>query len=133
MINWKGIIYMDINQFIIQYWKHIADQNEEELKKYFHEDACIRWHNTNEQFNVSEFLRANCDYPGSWSGEIERIEHIGNIIITAAHVWSKERSFHVNSFFEMLEDRIKVLDEYWGDDDTAPQWRIDKNIGKPIG
>jgi len=63
---------------------------------------------------------------------VERIEHIGNIIITAAHVWSKESSFHVTSFFEMLDNRIKVLDEYWGDDDTAPQWRIDKNIGKPI-
>lgn len=123
---------MDVNQFIIQYWKHIAAQNEEDLIKYFHEDACIRWHNTNELFNVSEFLRANCDYPGSWNGEVERIEHIGNIIITAAHVWSKESSFLVTSFFEMLEDRIKVLDEYWGNDDTAPQWRIDKNIGKPI-
>lgn len=54
---------MDIKSFIIEYWKHVASQNELELKKYFHEDACIRWHNTNEEFNVSEFLRANCDYP----------------------------------------------------------------------
>lgn len=46
---------MDINNFIIEYWKNIASQNEMELKKFFHEDACIRWHNTNEQFNVSEF------------------------------------------------------------------------------
>lgn len=34
---------MDINQFVIQYWDHIATQNEKELKKYFHENACIRW------------------------------------------------------------------------------------------
>ena len=65
---------MDINNFIIEYWKQIASQNEMELRNYFHEDACIRWHNTNEKFNVSEFLRANCDYPGNWSGEVERIE-----------------------------------------------------------
>jgi hypothetical protein len=123
---------VNVNQFIIRYWGYVADQNEEELKKCFHEDACIRWHNTNEQFNVSEFLRANCDYPGSWSGEVRRIEHLGNVLITVARVWSKERSFHVTSFFEMRGDKIKFLDEYWGDDDTAPQWRIDKKIGKPI-
>ena len=123
---------MDIKRFVVQYWNHIAAQNEEELRKYFHENACIRWHNTNEQFNVSEFLRANCDYPGSWSGEVERIEHIGNIIITATRVWSEEKSFHVTSFFKMTEEKIGALDEYWGDDDIAPQWRIDKNVGRSI-
>lgn len=51
---------MDINNFIIEYWKNIESQNEMELKDYFHEDAFICWHNTNEQFNVSEFLQANC-------------------------------------------------------------------------
>lgn len=57
-------------------------QNEMVLKKFFHEDACIRWHNTNEQFNVTEFLRANCEYPGDWSGEVERIEKTGNTVTT---------------------------------------------------
>lgn len=80
---------MDIKSFIIEYWKHVASQNELELKKYFHEDACIRWHNTNEEFNVSEFLRANCDYPGNWSGEVERREQTGNTVITVTHVWTK--------------------------------------------
>jgi hypothetical protein len=123
---------MDINQFVIYYWGHIAAQNEEALKKYFHENAHIRWHSTNEEFNVSEFLRANCDYPGSWSGEVERIEHLGNLIITVTRVWSEKISFHVTSFFEMDEDKIRTVDEYWGEDEKAPQWRIDKNIGTPI-
>lgn len=123
---------MDIKNHIIEYWKQVAFQNERELKNYFHEDACIRWHNTNEQFNVSEFLRANCDYPGNWSGEVERIEQTGNTVITVTHVWTKGMSFHVTSFFEMMNDKIKVLDEYWGDDGTVSQWRKDKHIGKPI-
>lgn len=123
---------MDINRFATQYWNHIAAQDEEELRKYFHKDACVRWHDTNEQFNVEEFIRANCDYPGSWCGEVERVEHVENIIITVAHVWSKENSFHVTSFFGMKDDKIKVLDEYWGEDGLVPQWRIDKHIGQPI-
>lgn len=123
---------MDKNEFIITYWSHIAAQKEEELKEYFHENACIRWHNTNEEFNVSEFLRANCDYPGCWKGEVERIEHLGNLIITVTHVWSDQISFHATSFFEMAADKIKTLDEYWGEDEKAPQWRLDKKIGIPI-
>ena len=123
---------MNTERFITQYWSHIAAQNEDALKQYFHEDACIRWHNTNEQFNLEEFLRANCEYPGSWQGEVERVERVGNVLITAARVWTKEASFHVVSFFEMAEGKIHALDEYWGDDGAAPQWRADKNIGKPI-
>lgn len=40
---------MDINAFVTRYWNPIAAQNEEELRKYFHEDACVRWHNTGEK------------------------------------------------------------------------------------
>lgn len=123
---------MDIERFIIQYWNSVVTQDEEEIKKYFHEDASVRWHNTNEQFTVVEFLRANCDYPGRWSGKVERMELIGSSVITVTHVWTKGMSFHVISFFEIKGDKIKNIDEYWGDDGTAPQWRQDKQIGSPI-
>jgi len=103
-----------------------------ELKNYFHEDACIRWHNTNEQFNVSEFLRANCDYPGNWYGEVERIEQTGNTVITVVHVWTQGMSFHMTSFFEIIKDKIKALDEYWGNDGEIPRWRKDMHIGRPL-
>ena len=77
-------------------------------------------------------MRANCDYPGNWSGEVERIEQTGNTVITVTHVWTKGVSFHVTSFFEIIEEKIKTLDEYWGEDGTAPQWRKDMHIGRPI-
>lgn len=123
---------MDIENFIRQYWDNVTMQKEEELKKYFFQDACIRWHNTNEQFTVTEFMRANCDYPGSWKGEVERIEHAGNTIITATHVWNEDMSFHVTSFFKIKDDKIKALDEYWGDDGEVPQWRQHEHIGSKI-
>ena len=121
-----------MEQFIKEYWKSVASQNEEELKRYFHEDAIIRWHNTNEQFNVTEFLRANCDYPGNWKGKIERIEQSENNYITVTRVWTEKMSFHVTSFFVIREKKIVVLDEYWGDDGGAPEWRQKKHIGRPI-
>ena len=38
----------------------------------------------------------------------------------------------VVSFFKFENDRILTLDEYWGECGDAPQWRLDKKIGKKI-
>ena len=121
---------MDINR----YWKAALAQQPEEMKAFFQEDASINWHNTNEHFTVDEFIRANCEYPGKWGGEIERIEQVGNLIITVVHVYSLDQkvSCHAVSFIEVESDKIASMDEYWGDDGSAPLWRLNKHIGAPI-
>lgn len=116
------------------YWKTVLMQDASTLKDYFCPDAYVRWHNTNEQFTVEEFIKANCEYPNQWDGEIERLETIGDLIIAVVHVFSTNQplSFHVTSFIQIKKDKISGIDEYWGDDGDAPQWRLDKKIGKPI-
>lgn len=125
---------LNIKQIILDFFKDVADQNPNNLQKYFLSDAIIKWHNTNEQFSTEEYIRANCEYPGDWCGEVERIELLGNLGITSTRIWLSDNSasFHVTSFFEFSDDKIISLDEYWGDDGVAPQWRLDKKIGKPI-
>ena len=56
------------------------------------------------------------------------------MIIAVVNVYSthKELSFHVVSFIEIEEGKIITMNEYWGDDGIAPQWRLDKNIGTSI-
>ena len=121
---------MDINA----YWNAALSQQPEEMKGFFCADAFINWHNTNEHFTVDEFIEANCEYPGKWDGEIERVEKISDLIITVVHVYSSDRkiSCHAVSFFKIRDDKIASIDEYWGDDGTAPQWRLDKQIGTAI-
>jgi hypothetical protein len=125
---------LNIKQIILDFFKDVADQNANNLQRYFLSDAIINWHNTNEQFSTEEYIRANCEYPGDWCGEVERIELLGNLGITSTRIWLSDNSasFHVTSFFEFSDDKIISLDEYWGDDGVAPQWRLDKKIGKPI-
>lgn len=125
---------MDRKQIITDFLEDVVQQNSEGMKKYFAGEAFVRWHNTNEHFSVEEYIRANCEYPGIWKGEVERIEERGDIVISVARVWSdnEAESFHVVSFFSFCEDKIVTLDEYWGDDGVAPQWRLNKHIGKPI-
>ncbi len=114
-----------------EFWEAVVRQNPDAIRGYFREKAVIRWHNTNEEFTLDEFIRANCEYPGKWDGEVERIEEIGDLIITVTRVFSSV-SFHVTSFFRVEDGKIALLDEYWGDDGEAPKWRLDMKIGKGI-
>ena len=119
---------------IYGFWKAVLAQDKQEIRKYFHKDAYIDWHCTNEHFNVDEFMIANCEYPGDWDGTVERIELLNELIITVTNVFPKDRSasFHVVSFIKTKDDKIVSMDEYWADDGNAPQWRLDKQIGKAI-
>lgn len=119
---------------IQKYWQAVICQQPEEMRSFFHRNALISWHNTNERFTVQEFIRANCEYPGQWAGEIERVEEKDRLIITVTRVFSQDRkqSFHVVSFIKTEGGKIVSLDEYWGDDGAAPEWRRDQHIGVPI-
>ena len=121
---------MDIRKF----WKDVLEQNEEKLFDYFHKDAVIRWHCSNELFTVSEYIRANCEYPGKWTGEIERIEETDDKIITAVKVFPADKSsfFHVVSFFRIENELIEEMDEYWADDSEVPEWRRKLELGRKI-
>lgn len=119
---------------IYKFWKDVLGQNADAIRTYFDKNAYINWHCTNEHFNVDEFIIANCEYPGRWDGEVERVEKINDTFVTVTHVYSKNQtlSFHVTSFIKVMDGKIAAVDEYWADDGDAPEWRLDKHIGKPI-
>ena len=121
---------MDIHAF----WQAVLQQNADAIRPFFHSDAIIRWHCSNECFTVDEFIRANCEYPGNWDGEILRTEQCGSTLITAVRVYPVERSadYYVTSFFRLDDGRIKSVDEFWADASPAPAWRQEMHIGKPI-
>ncbi|MBQ7117593.1 MAG: nuclear transport factor 2 family protein [Clostridia bacterium] len=119
---------------IYKFQKAVLEQNEDEIRKFFHPDAYVNWHCTNERFTVDEYIIANCEYPGEWDGEVERAEEKDDLIISVAKVYPKDRSisFHAVSFIKIKDDKIIAMDEYWADDGLPPQWRLDKNIGERI-
>ncbi len=116
------------------FWQDVLSQNRAHLSSWFRDDAVIRWHCSNEQFTVEEYVRVNCDYPNDWNGEIERVEKTGNTVILAGRVYPVDRSmsFHVVSFLRIENEKITEMDEYWADDGEAPDWRREMKIGKPI-
>lgn len=125
---------MDRKEWLLSFWRDVAEQNKAALKTYFTPDAYVRWNDTNEQFSVEEYIVANCEYPGEWRGEVERIVLTGDLAVTVTRVWLSDGSatFHAVSFFEFQKEKIAVLNEYWSHDSSVPQWRLEKHIGRPI-
>lgn len=117
------------------YWHAVLGQNAAAMRDFLSPSAVIRWPNTNEQFTAEEFIRANCEYPGHWTGEVLRTETAGKRIITAVHVYAAQNpamSFHVVSFLETDGGKIVAIEEYWGDDGPPPQWRRELGLGQMI-
>ena len=111
----------------------VASQDADALKAFFVPDAVICWHDSNEQFTVTEYIRANCEYPGDWCGEILRIEKISSGLAIVTKISSKDFATLVTAFITLENGKISRLDEYYaGCNDEIPKWRKDMNIGKAI-
>lgn len=119
---------------IQDFFSAVLHQDAAALRTFFRPDADVRWHCSNECFTVEEYIRANCEYPGDWDGEVERIEQAGATVVAAARVWPRDKSafFHVVSFITLRDGLIAEMDEYWADDGPAPEWRREMGIGKRI-
>lgn len=121
---------MDIHAF----WQAVLMQDAAALAGYFAPGAQVRWHCTNECFTAEEYIRANCEYPGQWAGEVERTEPVPGGLVTAVRVYLRDgsASFHATSFFRLENGLITALDEYWADDGPAPEWRRQLGLGCSI-
>lgn len=122
---------MDMERFAKRYWKCVADQDRM-MEKCFSEDAVIRWQTTDEEFTVAELVEAHCQRPGRRKVVIERMHRVGETLVTVVHLWMEGTSYYVTSFFQMSRGRIIQLDEYWGENVEAPQWRTEAQIGTRI-
>lgn len=116
------------------FFRAVIAQDADALRAFFHCDAWVEWPCTNEHFTVEEYIRANCEYPGDWDGQIEKLVQTQDGFVMAARVYPKDgnSSFHATSFAVLRDEKIASMEEYWADDGPAPEWRRRMKIGKPI-
>ena len=111
----------------------VMAQDANALEKYFTPHAVICWHESNEQFTVAEYIKANCAYPGTWESVIERIEPIdGGMVLVYRITAADAPEFIVTSFIKLDSGKISRMDDYYCMCEAVPEWRKDMNIGKPI-
>ena len=114
----------------------VAKQNADALSEYFTPDAIICWHDSNEQFTVDEYIRANCEYPSKWNGEVMRVEKTEDGMVIVTKMFSDESTHLITAFVKLAKNKICRLDEYYSDYNDCediPDWRKEMKIGKPIG
>ena len=110
-----------------RYWQDCVRQDKEALRAWFCPDARISWPCTGETFTVDEFLLANCEYPGRWTGTLLRVTPTPDGAVTECSIASIDGSCrcHVASFFTLREGKIAALTEYYADDGPPPAWRTE--------
>ncbi len=126
----KGGNNMDIQEFITA----VVDKNENEMRGFLADELIVRWHNTNEQFTLEEYLKVNCSYPGNWLGEVKTIIPTSEGCVAVVQISSEDGSVKVHqiSVIKITDEKIVALDEYYSEDGSIPQWRLDMNIGNLI-
>lgn len=77
---------------------------------------------------------ANGDYPGNWQGTISRLLKTDSQVITLTDINSPDfkKSYVVTSIFSFKDNKINKLDEYWAENESAPEWRQNLKIGQSI-
>ena len=111
----------------------VTRQDADALRKFFTPDAVICWHDSKEQFTVEEYIRANCEYPDEWSGEVVHTAKTDSGMIIVSKIFSDEMTVFVTSVLQVSGGKITRADEYYADyNEDIPQWRKDMNIGRRI-
>lgn len=123
---------MNKKDFMISFLEKVVNQDELRLASFFKGNAEIIWPCTNEKFTVSEYVEANCKYPGCWKGQIIKFVDLEKSVVMVSRVYTNDVSFFVTSFISLNNEKIQKLEEYWSDIGDAPSWRQELNIGKPL-
>ncbi len=116
------------------FWQHIAQKRWNDAKSLLADDFEALWPQSREKMNRDDFIAVNQNYPGTHQIQIlsahyeyDHWSHHSNIA-TQVHVKSqmpdgKLLEFYATSFFEVVNERIISLVEYWAETYPAPEGR----------
>ncbi len=116
------------------FWDHIRDKKWDEARNLLADNFEAVWPQSREKMNANGFIEVNRNYPGvheiqqiDTNHEYDKWEHRSKVI-TQTHVKSempdgKKLEFYAISFFEIEEEKILSIVEYWAEAHTAPDWR----------
>jgi hypothetical protein len=112
-------------ELVTKFWNYFSNQEWEKAKELLDQDFIATWPQSRERILGPEnFINVNRHYPGNHKIEIKQLFEIENKIITT--VWMEadtgQKTF-ANSFFEIKNNKIISVTEYWAEPYVAPKWR----------
>lgn len=115
------------------FWQYIHDANFEGLNNVMSDEACIWLPNTKEVFKSRDkYIEFNKKYPGRWYVDLEKIYECGETVISVARIFNGERTadLYVTSFFNINNNLIEEITEYYSDNGEPPKWRLDEKLSE---
>lgn len=111
---------------IERFWQTMNTNDWRAASQLLHEEYVLEYPQSGERMHGREsFIAVNAHYPaaGPWGFHIERViasgsEAVSDVIVTAPSVRAR-----VVSFFELREDTIWRMTEFWPDPFEAAAWR----------
>jgi len=115
-------------------WNFFKNEKWDEARALLSDEFEAVWPQSKEVMDANGFIEVNKNYPGRHkirvldvNNEYDKWEHRTKVI-TQTHVKSempdgKNLEFYAISFFEVEEEKILSLVEYWAETYPAPDWR----------
>jgi hypothetical protein len=116
---------MKTYELVTKFWNYFSNQEWEKAKELLDQDFIATWPQSRERIlGPDNFININRHYPGNHKIQIKKLFEIENKIITT--VWMEadtgQKTF-ANSFFEIKNNKIISVEEYWAEPYVAPKWR----------
>ena len=119
-----------------KYWIIMEQRDisvKQEMYDFFHANAKIYLHDTNELLTREELIDYNFEFDQEWYVAIDRIDELVNgQFVTITFHRSKNWIRFITSFFTFTHDKISELHEYYAQCDEIPQWRTDLTDNEKI-
>jgi SnoaL-like domain len=107
-------------------WERIQARDWDGARALLADDMVCRWPHSDERFEGADnFISMNRAYPEGWSIEIIEVAEIPGGAASRIRVDQSGLRFHAASFFEVAEDVIQSVVEYWVTEgsEEPPEWR----------
>jgi ketosteroid isomerase-like protein len=116
----------DTRQLIERYWQTMNSNDFGAVGDLLHDDFVLDYPQSGERIRGRDNnTLINERYPplGPWSFGVERLLVSDAEAVTCVRVRGAEVEAYAVSFFEIREDRIRRITEYWPEPFEAPSWR----------
>jgi hypothetical protein len=119
----------------VSLWHCFRDGKWDEARKLLADEFEAVWPQSREIIKGPDnFIRVNREYPGTHKIQVtnhlhhldrwEFVDHVATeTFIETTDPDGKVHSLYATSFFEIQEEKIISLREYWADTYPAPEWR----------
>lgn len=117
-------------EIVRKLWEFYEKRAWSEAEKLFAENALMTWHTSDERFRGGASIVAiNRIYPEGWRIKILEIAELTDgRILSVIKVDHPPNVFFAASFFEIGDDKIQKIDEFWATKEKPPEWRNALNI-----